>query len=143
MPGARDPISTTMIQSFNILSKKLSGETSKLKWRFLLTRGVLQSNKKVHLCDNIELIENEIKPFELLCKTQTVAVITPLGFGMKTTIVDALAAGCQYLIHPKLAKRLPDKLRMKCIILNPHKHIDLENLCQKLNSPPLPSFWRL
>jgi len=140
MPGARDPISTTMIQGFNILSQRISNETSNPKWRFILTRGIMHLNKEVPLYENIELIENVKKPFELLCKSRAVAVLTPLGFGMKTTIVDALSAGCHVLVHPKLANRLSIKLREKCIVFNPDKHIDLEDLTHKLNSPPPSSF---
>lgn len=140
MPGARDPISTTMIQGLNILSQKMSNETSKPKWRFLLTRGIMQSDKEVSLSDNVELIEDVKKPYELLCKSKVVAVLTPLGFGMKTTIIDALAAGCHILVHPKLAQRLPDELRKICILYNPDKRRNLEELNQKLRLPPPQSF---
>ena len=138
MPGARDPISTTMIQSFNILSRKLSNGASNPKWRFLLTRGIMQLDKEVSLSDNVELIEDIKKPYELLCKSKAVAVLTPLGFGMKTTIVDALAAGCHVLLHPKLAQRLPNELRKICIAYNPDKRCNLEELNQKLSISPSP-----
>jgi len=136
MPGARDPISTTMIQGFNILSRKLSNGASNPKWRFLLTRGIMQLDKEVSLSDNVELIEDIKKPYELLCKSKAVAVITPLGFGMKTTIIDALAAGCHVLLHPKLAQRLPDGLRKLCIVYNPDKRCNLEKLNQKVSTSP-------
>ena len=136
MPGARDPISTTMIQGFNILSQKMSDNIIKPQWHFLLTEGIIHSNKKISISANVELIENVENPFMLLCKVRAVAVLTPLGFGMKTTIVDALAAGCHVLVHPKLAHRLSVGLSDKCIILDPDKCGDLEGINQRLSSPP-------
>ncbi len=96
-------------------------------------------DKEVPLSENIELDKSVKNPYELLCRVRAVAVLTPLGFGMKTTIVDALAAGCHVLVHPRLALKIPMGLREKCIILDPDKCGDLERLKQRLNSPPPPS----
>lgn len=44
-----------------------------------------------------------------------VAILSPLGYGFKTTIMDAIAAGAFVLLHPTLYRRCPPILRPACI----------------------------
>lgn len=44
---------------------------------------------------------------ELLGRSRAVALLSPLGYGFKTTIADAWAAGAHVLAHPDLARRNP------------------------------------
>jgi len=44
-----------------------------------------------------------------------VAVLSPLGFGFKTTIGDAVACGAAVLAHPKIWAELPDELKPHAI----------------------------
>ncbi|WP_182864981.1 hypothetical protein [Stieleria mannarensis] len=41
----------------------------------------------------------------------SVALLSPLGFGFKTTIGDAIANNASVLIHPKLARRCPPMIK--------------------------------
>ena len=43
-----------------------------------------------------------------LPSVRAVAVLSPLGYGFKTTICDAIANGCFVLVHPAIHDRLPD-----------------------------------
>lgn len=38
---------------------------------------------------------------------RAVAILSPLGYGFKTTIADAFAAGAHVIVHPKLIRRSP------------------------------------
>ena len=76
------------------------------------------------------------EPWDLLCEVRALAVLTPLGFGFKTTIVDALAAGCHVLVHPVLAKRLPDIVRSACIEFEPHGDSNATEILKELDTQP-------
>jgi hypothetical protein len=43
-----------------------------------------------------------------------VAVLTDLGFGLKTTVIDALSAGCHVIVKPGLWRRLPEAIQEYC-----------------------------
>jgi len=58
------------------------------------------------------------EPWDLLCQTKVLALITPLGYGCKTTIIDALSAGCQVLIDQRLLARLPAAIGKLCVALD-------------------------
>jgi hypothetical protein len=42
---------------------------------------------------------------------RAVAVLSPLGYGFKTTIADAFAAGAHVIAHPSLIRHCPDTIR--------------------------------
>jgi hypothetical protein len=44
-------------------------------------------------------------------KIAAVAILSPLGFGFKTTIGDAIASGAAVLAHPKIWQDLPEELK--------------------------------
>ncbi len=44
---------------------------------------------------------------EFLGTIRAVAMLSPLGYGFKTTIGDAIAAGAYVLAHPTMAQRCP------------------------------------
>ena len=50
-------------------------------------------------------------------KVAAVAVLSPLGYGFKTTIGDAMACGATVLLHPKLYGELPPELKPYAIPL--------------------------
>ena len=77
------------------------------------------------------------EPWDLLARTKAVALITRLGFGMKTTIVDALAAGCNVLIHAGLAKRLPSEIRAACIVVDPESRDSVRSALRRAEQQPV------
>lgn len=84
----------------------------------------------------IQLQRDCPEPWDLLCRVRAVAVITPFGYGFKTTILDGLAAGCHVIVHPKLAKRLPLQVRQLCLICDPSRDEDILKLTDSLSTPP-------
>lgn len=55
---------------------------------------------------------------EFLGQCRAVAMLSPLGYGFKTTIGDALAAGAHVLAHPVLIKRCPPVLRSNLLAVD-------------------------
>lgn len=68
------------------------------------------------------------------CKA--VAVLSPLGYGIKTTIVDGLAAGAHVLVHPALARRNPDAVRPALLSVDSHRPQDFAAVAAGLAVPP-------
>jgi hypothetical protein len=44
-------------------------------------------------------------------RCKAICMLSPLGYGFKTTIADALAANAQVIAHPALVKRCPDAVK--------------------------------
>jgi hypothetical protein len=136
LAGGRDAIGKTMLQGFNVLAELLGGNEAFKNWSFSLSPGILQSEEKDEISGRVRRMSSLDEPWDLLCTVRALAVITPLGFGFKTTIVDALAAGCHVFVHPTVARRLPGNLRSHCIEFSPDKSVDISALVQKLNEEP-------
>lgn len=73
--------------------------------------------------------------WDLLTSVRAVAVLTPLGYGCKTTVTDAVAAGCHVLVHPRLWPRLEPPLRSACLAVDPDRPPGPE-LLARLDEPP-------
>ncbi len=131
MPGARDPISASMIAGFARLARAAAGS----EWRFLMTPGVL-STADESVPEGVERLGTEVDPWRELCAARVVAVLTPLGFGAKTTIVDALAAGCRVLVHPALHRRLGASERAACTAFDPDGASDRARAVDVLEAEP-------
>lgn len=136
LAGGRDPIGVAMLQGFSIMSDQLQANAEFNDWQFLLSPGVLNSEISVSISKNIERMCSLDEPWDLLCSVKVLAVLTPLGFGFKTTIIDALAAGCHVLVHPVLAKRLPEEVRELCIEYDLKGRVDYLRMYQQLNQQP-------
>lgn len=137
LPGARDGIGQAAARGFyalvRLVSPRLPG------WRFRISTGVLKSSEAEPSPDGVEVIADLVEPWDLLCATRVVAVLTPLGFGAKTTIFDALAAGCHVVVHPALAARLPAEARERCIVLDPFRGIESRRLVDVFRAEPTPN----
>ena len=88
------------------------------------------------MSEQVTILRDCAAPWELLCRSRAVAVLTPFGFGLKTTVVDGLAAGCHVVIHPRLAPRIPRDVRRHCIVCDPRRDDDIRALADKLSRPP-------
>jgi hypothetical protein len=77
-----------------------------------------------------------VDPWLELCRARAVALLTPLGFGTKTTVVDGLAAGCHVLVHPVLHRRLARSEREACTPLDPARPGAPDRLADLLAAPP-------
>ena len=69
---------------------------------------------------------------EFLAQVKAVALLSPLGYGFKTTIGDALAAGAQVIAHPRLAHRCPALLVPQLLTVNTVTGFGLEKVIQGL-----------
>jgi hypothetical protein len=47
-----------------------------------------------------------------------VAVLSPIGYGFKTTIADAVFNGAKVLVHPSIGSVLPDELKPYCAMVD-------------------------
>jgi len=65
-----------------------------------------------------------------------VCLLSPLGYGYKTTIGDALAHGCHVLVHPRLASRCPAGLTSALIAVDSDRPADVSQACSRLSGPP-------
>ena len=76
------------------------------------------------------------EPWEWLCNAKAVAVLSPLGYGSKTTATDALAAGCHVLVHPRQHARLPSAERALAMPVDPASADDVRRAVACLAQPP-------
>ena len=53
----------------------------------------------------------------LYSRLAAVAVLSPIGYGFKTTVADAIWNGAAVLVHPAIGTDLPEELKPSCVIL--------------------------
>jgi len=88
------------------------------------------------LPENVERIGFIVEPWVWLCRMQVVAVLSPLGRGCKTTVTDALAAGCHVWVHPRQHARLPAAERERTIPVDPDSENDVRRAVDQSQQPP-------
>lgn len=137
MGGNFDPLGIANLTNFNMLATKLSSALDE-KYSYLLTWWSKWHRNVPKVSEAVEIMRECQEPWDLLCQSRAVAVLTPLGFGFKTTVVDGLAAGCHVIIHPKLADRLPQQVKELCLICDPSCEQDIAKLADSLSAPPKP-----
>ena len=136
LAGGRDPIGKSMLQGFSTMADKLRLQNEFDDWEFLLSPGIKDADVKELLSGHVVRMSFLDEPWDILCSVKALAVLTPLGFGSKTTIIDALAAGCHVLVHPVLARRLPENVRDLCIEYDPMDKTAHSSLHYRLNRQP-------
>lgn len=137
MGGNFDPSGIANFTNFSRLGTKLSKMLDE-KWSYLLTWWSQWHQNVPKVGEEVEIMRECREPWDLLCQSRALAVLTPFGFGFKTTVVDGLAAGCHVIIHPKLADRLPQQVRQLCLICDPSCERDVIKLAESLSAPPRP-----
>ena len=135
MGGNFDPSGLMNVDNFNALADRLSAVSNE-RWSFQLTWWSQWHEKVPRVSREVEILRQCDEPWDLLCEVRALAVMTHLGFGFKTTIVDGLAAGCHVIIHPRLAGRLPSDIADNCIVCDPANDADMLRLAQALARPP-------
>jgi hypothetical protein len=136
MPGAQDRIGNSVLAGFRQLAEVLNGDHATAPWRFLVTAGSLGKRDSQGQERLLTFLDTPCEPWDVLCSCRAVAVLSPLGFGMKTTIIDGLTAGCHAVVHPVVAQRLPEDVRNECIIWDPRDTGSVRLLCSRLCEPP-------
>jgi hypothetical protein len=83
--------------------------------RFVVTGNI--DGWPVKLTDAVERLGyvDDLKTF--YGSVKAVAVLSPVGYGFKTTIADAILSGAMVLVHPKIGDTLPQELMPHCVTL--------------------------
>ena len=131
LAGTRDPIGQGHVAGFAALAKRpeLSG------WRFEASAGFMDASGD-GLPAHVVRLGRIAEPWAVLCRVQAVAVLSPLGYGCKTTVADALAAGCHVLVHPRQHVRLSPEEQPMCIPIDPDSEADVRRAGAALSRPP-------
>ncbi len=135
MGGNFDPSGLANVANFNALATKLSRAMSD-QWSFELTWWSQWHDQVPDVVPEVKIIRGCDEPWDLLCEVRALAVLTPLGFGLKTTVVDGLAAGCKVIVHPTLAKHLPVVVRSQCLVCDPSRDEDVRKVTAALAASP-------
>ena len=77
-------------------------------------------------------------PFELLREARVVAIISDLGMGFKTKIVEAIMAGCWVIVTHDVWARLPDAVRPWCKAIHADSPEEFEQAIRQCEAPPPP-----
>lgn len=133
LAGTRDAIGRGHVAGFAALVRRseLSG------WHFVSSDGFGDASRD-DFPAGIERIGRIEEPWAWLCKVKAVAVLSPLGYGYKTTVTDALAAGCHVLVHPRQHARLSREEQARTISCAPNVP-DIIGLARRLAAPPDPA----
>jgi hypothetical protein len=135
MPGGRDAIGADAIRGF-LGFAATSDFDGGHAWSFIVTSGVMQGTAETATFPPYVRRVTTADPWRLLCQSKAVALLSPLGFGMKTTVIDGLAAGCHVIAHPKLSERLPLVVRDQCLFVDPRNSLAVRHALARLREPP-------
>jgi len=130
LAGARDVIGRAHLEGFAALARRPEWTG----WQFSASQGLIGDGHD-DLPENVERLGCLDEPWSLLCRAKAVAVLSPVGYGFKTTIADALAAGCHVLVHPRQHARLALEDRCRTLACEPNS-ADLPALAATLAAPP-------
>lgn len=71
-----------------------------------------------------------------LGQCRAVSMLSPLGYGFKTTLADAWAAGAHALAHPRLIARSPATTRSAMIPVDTHRKDSMASALRQLQGAP-------
>lgn len=84
-------------------------------WRFFITGDMTWT--KVRLPTRLEATGFLESPFPLLLESRAMALMSDLGFGFKTKLLDAIQSRCYPLVPPNLFRRLPEEIKPYCLVV--------------------------
>jgi len=116
LAGSRDAIGRGHVRGFAALAASPAFSS----WRFVASEGFMDASRD-DLPANVERLGQIDDPWAWLCRVKVVAVLSPLGYGYKTTVTDALAAGCHVLVDPRQHARLSAFEKERAISYDPMK----------------------
>ncbi len=131
LAGARDPIGRGHVEGFAALAR----HPVLADWRMVSSDGLMGASRDP-LPATIERIGCIDEPWEWLCRVKAVAVLSSRGHGWKTTVTDALAAGCHVWVHPRQHARLPAAERERTIPVDPDSEEDVRRAVVCSREPP-------
>lgn len=115
--AAPGPLIKDAIINYSNIVEKLNGECP--EWEFYTTGEIdssIQLNQRIH---NYGLLEN---PMIALQNARIMIILSDLGRGFKTKIIDAIAYNCYVALSPKLYDRMPKDLKPYCFCVR-HKSV--------------------
>lgn len=99
-------------------------------WKFAMTGALKVNHRWNHMVDSELIVKGDIEqlgflddPMTLFAQARAVAVLSDLGFGVKTKILDAIAARCWVLVTPGLYSRLAPELQPYCLVVDRLEHV--------------------
>ncbi len=78
-------------------------------------------------------------PLDILCASRVMCVLSDLGYGFKTKILEAIMCGCYVFVPEKLFNRLPREIKPFCKIVDQKKPESFVNALDE-TLKPLPDF---
>lgn len=135
LPGGRDRLGRSQVENL----ARMGAESSRARregWSFEVTSGIFPTAGR----DEASLIslEQVDEPWALLCRSRVYALLSPLGFGFKTTVLDALAAGCHVVVERRLAARMHPRMRQYCHVRDCDGPLTIDELLPVFDAPPEP-----
>jgi hypothetical protein len=118
MPGGYDRLSQQQRNIFFELAEVVQNVGGESAPDFMITD---YSVERFPSPSHIKVLGQIEEPWDLMCHSKGLAVLTDLGFGAKTTIPDAVTAGCLVLVHAGLVPRIPSELQSRIVAVDPSK----------------------
>lgn len=136
LAGGRDRIGASQRDGLVTFASGVHADASANEWSFEISSGVHRNAIDDTELGAVTLIGEVSEPWDLLCSVKALALLTPLGFGCKTTIIDALAAGCHVLVDHRLAARLDNDVAAHCIAVDMTSPATFERAMQAISVEP-------
>ena len=103
------------------------------EWEFIATGriGKKWRRRQKHL-KYVGLVES---PPALLSASRAICILSNLGFGFKTKILEAIMCGCYVLVPEKLFGRLPEAVKPFCKVVNLRNTASFIRALQEVHDP--------
>ena len=102
------------------------GEERRKDWRFRATGRSFWIKNHPAYTPRVKPLGVVDDLYNLIALSSAVAVLSDLGRGFKTKILEAILCKCWVLVAPTLYRRLPDAVRPYCLIVDPESPFSLD-----------------
>ncbi|SNR66657.1 Glycosyl transferases group 1 [Humidesulfovibrio mexicanus] len=85
-------------------------------WVFCVT-GVLRPKNILGRLNRVVSTGRLPSPMPILAQARIVSILSDLGMGFKTKILEAVEAGCWVMVTPDVARRLPEAVLPHCLVV--------------------------
>ncbi|MGQ0799757.1 MAG: hypothetical protein ACT4NL_06560 [Pseudomarimonas sp.] len=139
LAGGRDRIGLSQRDGLVKFAREVTRLGLAGDWSFEISAGVHRGRSVCADLAPLREVGEVAEPWDLLCGTKVLALITPLGYGCKTTIIDALSAGCHVLIDQRLVARLPAAVASLCVVLDTSLPSTFASAFERVQREPQPN----
>ncbi len=95
------------------------------EWEFSITGSLEVRTRHYRVLDTTLWMPPRVRklgfvesPLDVLAGARVMAVLSDLGYGFKTKILDAILSGCHVLVTARLLERLPEVVRPHCLVVD-------------------------